>query len=258
MKRKVKIFGERNTGTNYVEQLLRKNYPVRIVRDRGPISLKNLYKELGDLEGMPRIIMQEHLLDVDTRKMKESDFGWKHTVPNIEFIRTASNVSKTYFVCVVKYPYSFITSLFNRPRNDQLERRTDLRKFVESPWKLTARDSIPMHFLESPVQLWNYKVGSYLRLKDSVPNCMIVKYEDIIADVGSFFDSTDRFLGLNGTRNNVLESATMGEKVMTFDMYARKYGSFDPATLGRRVVRSINQFLDSDIVEKAGYKIFEI
>ncbi len=257
MKRKVKIFGERNTGTNYVEQLLRNNYPVRIVKDRGPISLRNLYKELDGLEGMPRALMHEHIIDLDIQKMKESDFGWKHRVPDVEYIKTAKNVSSTYFVCVVKYPYSFVTSLFKRPRNDQLEPRTDLRKFVESPWKLTARDNIPMHFLESPVQLWNHKVGSYLLLKDSVPNCMIVKYEDVIADLESFFDRTDLFLGRKGTRENVLESTT-DSKDITFDMYARKYLGFDPSTLGRKVVRSINQFLDEDIVEKAGYKIFEV
>ncbi|MCP3992360.1 MAG: sulfotransferase [Actinomycetia bacterium] len=198
---------------------------------------------------------QQHLIDLDIERSESTELGWKHAGPDLGLIRHLDDPGQYFFVCVVKSPYAYIESLHRRPYQDLLPRRTSLDEFVNSPWDTVGRDNLDGRSLRSPVELWNLKVASYHELAASVPNCMISRYEDIVADLSGFFDKLDAFLSMTASRINI-ETSTKGDDEMDFASYAAKYTHYDPGKLGASVIDSINHFLDHDLVKRAGYGIY--
>jgi hypothetical protein len=73
----VKIYGDQNSGTVYLEWLLRKN--------------------------------------LDATLLDSYDFGWKHRIAPLQDELTDNMKSEVVFLCLVKNPYSWLVSMHKRP-----------------------------------------------------------------------------------------------------------------------------------------------
>ena len=99
MKLKVKIFGERNTGTNYLTKLIENNFEVEILR--GAISKGSVFT------------FREWTKDLFFKFSRSSNLGWKHSIIDLNLV--LNHKEKPIIITLTKNPYSFLLSLYNRP-----------------------------------------------------------------------------------------------------------------------------------------------
>src|SRR5439155_17430480 len=75
-----KVFGERNSGTNFVQKIIQANFGVHCLQNNNPIydyvraASRRLPKELKG-------IFRSTIVDMDCQRILASDFGWKHGIP---------------------------------------------------------------------------------------------------------------------------------------------------------------------------------
>ncbi len=93
--KKIKVFGERNSGTIYLEKLLRKNFKVQV-------------------------------LDYYT-------LGWKHRLAPSE-TEISSQDSSIIYLILVKNPYSWLRSMYRKPYHQEELKRLDFNEFIEFPY----------------------------------------------------------------------------------------------------------------------------
>lgn len=131
----LKIYGERNSGTIYLEWLLKGNFDVNI--DTTP------------------------------------QLGWKHRLAPLGEDLEEHHKNETYFVCLIKNPYSWVLSMHKRPYHHE-----ELRK-------LSFTDFLTYSYgdYRNPVDMWNIKNNSYLNLEKDVTHFTMVKYEDLLVNM---------------------------------------------------------------------------
>lgn len=168
----LKIYGERNTGTNYLSRLIELNFNVNSLPGVVPRSIWLLQKMLPG---------KEFVRDLYFAWTYPKNLGWKHTlVKSDNELREYGVHSKgVSFVTLTKNPYSWLLSLYNRPYHQNFEERVDFATFVTSPWKTINRENCNGQVLD-PVELWNKKNLSYLSLGQSFPT-LNIKFENLLA-----------------------------------------------------------------------------
>ncbi len=159
MVRRIKIYGERNTNTNYLERLIHLNLDVVQLPSVVPRYVKTIQKILPG---------KEWLRDFYFSRSYEHNLGWKHAcVKPAEELRHHGILKREIcFISLTKNPYSWLLSLHRKPYSHRHKGgKPDFETFLRSPWKTVARDNCG-ELLESPVALWNLKNNSYLQLAD--------------------------------------------------------------------------------------------
>ena len=152
MKLSLKIYGERNTGTNYLAKLIEKNFEVKILK--GQISKGSIFT------------FSEWTKDLFFRISRNINLGWKHSVIDEKLV--LNHKSKPIVITLTKNPYSFLLSLYNRPYHYKGNKPNSFLSFLKEKWKLTDRDNCKLKSLDSPIDLWNFKNKSYIDLLDKV------------------------------------------------------------------------------------------
>jgi hypothetical protein len=155
----IKIYGERNTNTNYLEKLIDLNLDTTQVSGVAPGYVRAIQKLLPG---------KEWLRDLYFGASANHNLGWKHarakSPGELEDLGVLQR--KVCFVTITKNPYSFLLSLYRRPYSHQFGRvKPDFESFLQAPWKTVARDNCKP-LLESPIALWNTKNASYLPLTE--------------------------------------------------------------------------------------------
>jgi len=89
----IKIYGEQNSGTIYLEWLLKKN--------------------------------------LDAVLLDSFDFGWKHRVAPIEEELNDKMKNEVLFLCLVKNPYSWLISMHKRPYNHESLKKLSFSDFIK-------------------------------------------------------------------------------------------------------------------------------
>lgn len=171
-----------------------------------------------------RPLLREHLIDQLRRREFPENFGWKHARVTVPYLKQAEIFDETLFVFVCRNPFRFLHALFRRPYHAGLRNWTSKSDFLRSPWHLTGRDNLKCRSIDNPVRLWNVKTGSYVECS-SVPNGVLVRYEDLIVDPEGFIDSL-RGCGLTVKRpfRNVNRS-TKGD-AKSYEDYVREVRRF--------------------------------
>src|ERR1700749_4523347 len=88
----VKIYGERNSGTNFIERLVRRNFNAQLLQ-----SNNHIYGFLE--EGEPQLPkdargpFRSRMLDLDCRRIRASEFGWKHGCVVLDSVATAPHAA---------------------------------------------------------------------------------------------------------------------------------------------------------------------
>ena len=112
----LKVYGERNTGTNYLEQLASENLSVRILSGIVPRRYWQTFltRQLRAVAPERFAGTHEAARDRYFTRTFASTLGWKHMIPAPEAIGQ-NNLSEVRFVMLVKNPYSWLLSLYRRP-----------------------------------------------------------------------------------------------------------------------------------------------
>lgn len=260
---RIKIYGERNTGTNFVQRLITRNFDCEVVPGT-LVEARPGYRDQFEqrLEAdMPdpamRLVARQGLMDQLFAANRWGTLGWKHAVPPVEDIAASPDRERTLFICVVKNPYAWALSFFRRPYEAfSLTEPSRLLDFVRQPWVTTARDNTPL-ILDSPIELWNHKVDGYQRLTRTATT-LIVRYEDLLDEPAQVLDQVAQFLNRSRDSYEVPQQAVKkldeGKKDYAFyrDFYLNQRWR---AELTAADIDAINVFLSEQVVTATRYEL---
>lgn len=254
----LKIYGERNTGTNYLTALMDGNFNADILSGRVddrylPVlvtrKLRRYWPSLAHK-------LHEAARDRYFSTTFDQNLGWKHMNPDLERIGPSS-LEDVRFVMVLKNPYAWLLSLFQRPyhvggRDDRFEDFLDRRLAV-----MERRENIGPHSL-TPVEVWNAKLDGYRALERSAKHAMIVQYEDFLRDEGAALDRVGRTLGLSmrQARMSINTGIKRDDSQRTRTDYADYYLKERwRDKLTAETIAKINSVIDAEAVRTVGYEI---
>lgn len=258
--RQVKVFGERNTGTNWVEKVISTGTNAKIVSHAGILKRNVTDADRAYIASFApplRVAAREKVNDHIFLTEAAALFGWKHGAVQHGRLAAEPGFSTTGFILLTKHPVWFLSSLHRRPYHALTEVPAEFSEFVATPWRTLARDYVREVELPSPALLWNHKVRSYLEFAERTENALVVRYEDILADYEAFLVKVREKFGLaeGGTAGKRVDASSKRDD-LSFGDYQKKYlgakpsETFDAATLGR-----IEAQLEGGVMAALGYRI---
>lgn len=251
-KPRVKIYGERNSGTRYLAKLLRRNLRVELLRGVAPPQIvRALAVDHGlNLEEARDLYFQENY---------GQTLGWKHTR-----VLTAQQLS-TYeisdrnltFVSITKNPYAWLLSLHRRPYHQAHKRELTFEQFLTSPWPTVGRENADQE-IAGPVELWNLKNRSYINLRDS-GKALNLTYEAVLAEPKQQLDRIAEFCGCNWRRRGYTAVEFLNERQSKGVDYYRRYYLDEEwrQHLTPEAVTIINERLDRALLDFFQYALLE-
>jgi len=248
-----KIYGERNSGTNFVEALIHANFLAHCLQSNNKVN--DYVKAVGrELPKKTRGTFRNAIVDIDCERILQSEFGWKHGIPPLAEISAAPHRKHTLFICIAKHPVAWLQSLFERPYNP-IERPPQMfSEFIRYLWPLTKRDNIAATARINVVHLWNRKNLAFQTLPGSTERCIVTAYEHILAQPADFLHGIARYLH---RRDNALIwslPSTKGEN-MTFESYRRKYDLMRICgSVSTEDLEYIRELADPQVMRAFGYR----
>lgn len=230
---RIKIFGERNTGTNFLSEVIEKNFKVELLKPTDVISFKtagynnfrnsrlytNTSKSLKIKKNIVlarKKVIQSLIKNIATNKLLDSiradnehiDFGWKHGCLNLEKLAAFPRFGETLFVVLIRNPWKFCESLFRKPYNIIPGRIAApiFSDFIRTPVLLNIRDNAPRGqlIIPNPIELWNIKVSSYFQSWElSRRHVSIFFYEEILLNPQVLKDRLQSF-GISSISEDIL------------------------------------------------------
>lgn len=234
----LKVFGERNTGTNYTIELLKLNFRIHILR--------------GTFYRIPPLDRSETIIDTYFDLTKKSNLGWKHSKPDLELISARPDVN---ILILVKNPYSFLLSLHRRPYHNTNLAKLDFQSFLLAEWHCVKRENMSQK-VPNPIELWNAKMKGYLECQDQLGDRVeIVRYEDLVVSPEKILEKIQTKWGLQPKSEhfiNFVESTKKDQK--SFTDYASYYKEEKwRSKLSSDDIELINKYLDVDIMGRLHY-----
>ena len=243
----IKIYGERNTGTNYLVELLRLNLNVNVIPGIVPPSIRKLQRFVPG---------EEIIRDLYFKLTYSQNLGWKHmlvkSAPEIK--KTKLGSANTCFITLTKNPYSWLLSLYKRPYHQYYTDKPSLEEFLSKPWKTVDRDALKS--VENPIGLWNLKNASYFNLTNEFQTIHL-RYEDLLKDpIATISDIIDKFSLTQKQPILVNSFLSTKEKNKDFVFYQNYYlNEIWKTKLSDEAINIINKSLDYDLVRKYKYSI---
>ena len=188
----IKVYGERNTGTNYLAKLIQSNLDVVQLRGTPARPINYLYRKI------PGLPISELLQDIYFKYTFHRNLGWKHSevlpVNALEDFEITRN--NLYFITMSKNPYSWLLSLYSKPYHyfRRWEDKPDFETFLGTPSPVMIRENAAGTYA-SPIDVWNQKNASYIQLRDAF-SAVNLKYEDLVANPEGIISSICSELGL--------------------------------------------------------------
>lgn len=240
----VKIYGQRNTGSNYLQALLERNLEVQLLRGVVPQSVMKLQRMVPGTD---------LVRDTYFKLTFPWNLGWKHTAVPEDVEHQPACAPDLLFVTLTKHPYSWLLSLYRRPHHLALNGWSSFEEFLMTTWPSVARGHLP--HVPSPVDLWNLKNASYLRLarRARVEN---LRYEDLLADPEAVLEGLVERYGLV-RKVEVFENiraSTKGDR-MGYEDYRRYYLDEEwREKISDEALRLIDHRLDHELAAGFGYR----
>ena len=246
----VKIYGERNTNTNYLGEIIRLNLDVEEIPGVVPKRMRRIQTYLP---------AKNRLRDLYFQLTFSRNLGWKHAkVKSAEELKRYSLVrgGSVGFVTITKNPYSWLLSFYKRPYHQDYEpihARPDFDAFLELPCSTVGRENLeggPYN----PIQLWNLKNLAYLQLAEL--DTLNLTAEQILEDPPGVIAEVSRAFGLEYRSNTFInfdESTKYESKDSNHyrDYYANERWK---ESLRAPSIEIINRYLDRTLMERFGYQ----
>lgn len=245
----LKIYGERNTGTNYLARLVALNLEVEQLSGVVPHYVMWLRKQLPGND-----LVRDLYYLASFRK----NLGWKHCLVDAERLRQCRVEKRgVRFVTLTKNPYSWLLSLHRRPYNKRGMKRVDFLEFLQRPWLTVGRENAPASY-PTPMDLWNDKSAANLRLKDRLP-AVSLRYEDLLDDPRQVVSTIAETFGIawKGPEFRNLDESTK-ESTKDFSWYRDYYlNERWRADLPPGAAALITPRLNEKTVRAHGYEVLE-
>jgi len=248
MVRQIKIYGERNTNTNYLEQLIRLNLDVTQIPGVVPRYVKTIQKVLPGKEWL----RNRYFSFTPYRNL-----GWKHgrvlSEPDLRHFDILNR--GICLVSITKNPYSWLMSLYRKPYSHQYRGgKPDFETFLTTPWKTVARDNCE-RVLASPVELWNIKNASYLLLENF--DGLNLTTESTVQDPQAVIEKISGHFSIERLAPGFLnyeKSTKDSSKDFTWyqDFYLNEKWRND---LSEQAVAIISRSVDQDLMRHFGYEM---
>ena len=240
----IKVYGERNTGTNYIGELIALNLLASQVPAIIPPGVRRVHQALPG---------REWVRDLYFACTYRWNLGWKHGVAKPGAPRRHGAKGPLLFVTVTRNPYAWLLSLHRRPYHPTHPQGLDFETFLQTTWRTVGRDNMGGTTLPSPIELWNAKNRSYLALDSR--NTLNTTAEGILADPKAFVDRIADGFGVgrsNGYfRNHEASTKERGKRFGDYrDYYLNERWRGD---LTEGAVATINRSLDRELLDHYGY-----
>ena len=243
----VKIYGERNTNTNYLRQLVRLNLEVAELPGVIPKRMQKI---------QARLPAKNLLRDIYFWCTFHRNLGWKHSQAPASSQLAKMRVVKKHevvFLTITKNPYSWLLSLYKRPYHQYYREKPTFEEFLRIPWTTVYRERVRQE-VANPIELWNLKNQSYLQLGslqavNLSAESILEDPEAIITDLAQNFSiprSTDSFV-------NFEESTKYESRDSSYyrDFYLQERWRSD---LSSEAIAIINDQLSADLMQHFGYE----
>lgn len=254
----VKVFGERNTGTNFLNQFLRLNTSLKVLEHGDNTRCKQRVEKICTAHDITdpviKEIIFERMIDAEREHEFPRNFGWKHASISPHKLAASPLYDRTLFICLVRNPWKFLTSLYRRPYNLIPMPETSFSRFIRSPFVASARDGIKDVFLPDPVELWNLKVNSYHGFYAKSSSKMIfLYYEQLVVNITRFASRLSGFCEVDLTAVKVPNSSTKGDQ-KSYAQYRDETINYDPLnSMTAKDASYICQRLDQSLIAKSPY-----
>lgn len=254
----VKIFGERNTGTNYLVRLLQLNVEAEILRGTLPRNMAKI-KEAVERAAGGNWRLTESFMDVCFAFTRPAHLGWKHAAPDFALLEGYSRKRPLVVITLTRNPYSWLLALYKRPyhAHDNVNGMT-IEKFLSNKWKTVARENGPAYF-ETPMHLWNYKNAALLKL-EALKHARVVRasFEELLQKPEELVATLVRNCGI-ASKREVFQNhheATKSEEGRDHAYYRDYYGrELWREKLTPELAGLINRHLDLDLCRRLGYEV---
>lgn len=160
--RKVKIFGERNTGTHAIKALIERNSDAMVL----PSTLAEVAPDSLARKVLARARGAERLRELHTDRVFANQplpRQWKHTAP---CIAEAHRLRDVLVILTSRHPASWLLALHARPYHARTPVPPAFDAFLGMPWRTRRRDRVAATL--TPIQLWNVKHRAYLALHEAL------------------------------------------------------------------------------------------
>ena len=251
---KVKIFGERNTSTNALKQVIEQNASARVLPSVAAECDPRFAARLARMKRLHLPIgMQEWQTDRVFAKAPDAH-AWKHAATDFSDVRAFSD---TLVVFCTRHPASWLLGLYKRPYHNLAPGLPTLPGFVAAPWKTVGRERMA-GITTTPTALYNLKLQSYQRMQDALDAAGIahatIRHEDFAMDQRACFDRLRPHLAGVTPDFRPLDTSTKdaGKSVDHYrDYYGRELwrAEIDPVT-----AQSIQDTIDWPTAAAFGYQ----
>lgn len=246
----IKIYGERNTGTNYLSALIELNLLVAQIPGTAPVLIRRLQRVLPG---------SDFLRDAYFYIMEPRNLGWKHMLIKLPELsdRLDSNLQPLTFLTITKNPYSWLLSMYKRPHSLQWKTRPSFEEFLASTWMTVGRENSPQYFRD-PIDLWNQKNAAYISLKKH-QQTINIKYEDLVQDPEALLQEISDTVSCKWKTNKFLNfSNSTKDRGKDYAFYRTYYLDEKWKTLlNDSAIHIINNRLNSEVMRYFGYKKLE-
>jgi hypothetical protein len=251
-KKLLKIYGERNTGTNYLSRLVDLNLEVRQLTGVIPGWLSSLQQWFRGKE-----LARDFYFSLTYRR----NLGWKHSqvMPVDEMRKLRICTNDLSFVTLTRNPYSWLLSMYKRPYHQYYARKPDLESFLTAPWGRVRRENVSGE-IAGPVELWNIKNASYIQLQGKLPalnltfEALLESPEHALDTIGKQFHldwKVDSFVNYDQSAKRFHLEDESKDTQFYRDYYLNEKWRTE---LSPQVISVINERLDENVMNYFGYK----
>ncbi len=250
-KRRVKVFGERNTGTRAVIHMLlaHKEVTKGFANAKMP-EIQRLENHINEkLEGYSKSLFMDALEDIRCSKLPAHS-AWKHAAPIVDESYASKNASVLF---LVRDPYSWIVALYRNPYHSRAPLPETLAAFIEQPWLTVKRENIAP-ILMSPIELWNLKLRAYRDFAAAAPvPSAVLHFEAFVLDpVGELSGALQEFkIPTKGLAEIEEPTKKLGSGRRARQKYYRTKAW--EKEISSEAARLINDCVDWDIAAYFGY-----
>lgn len=237
---KIKVFGERNTNTNYLEKLIELNLECEQLTGVAPDWIHKTQKYL---------LTKEAFADLYFDFTETKNLGWKH-----KSVNNLVNTSKTPIITITKNPYSWLLSLYRNPYHSVDSNQCSFEEFITKPWPIMRRENISAKAI-NPIELWNLKNKSYLTLPkeivlNSTTESLFENPQKVLEQISNQFNIPQK----KGFYKNYDRSTKQTGKSTEYyrDYYLNQKWK---KGLSSESIELINNLLDQDLMNHFGYEI---
>jgi hypothetical protein len=254
----IKLFGERNTATRAVKQMLRATDGVTLVNSKRPDELGNV--EWANLVASINLYIQDDWRKVYMDALRDNVSHhnapmamWKHAAPHWDDVFADKSVCTIF---CVRNPYSWALSMACKPYHMKARRTDDFLTFIKRPWLTERRDNTGI-ILRSVMDLWNNKLRAYAEFADQAElsggKTAYVRFEDFVADPATTLAKALAGFGATTTPKPIPESTKNHGKPLS---ELQKYYANEQwrNRLAAPTVRAINELLDWPLVDQFCYE----